>query len=463
MATESSITIVVLTSQNYPEWFDGIKRKAEALEIWTYINPDTAIQAPRVTPLPEPSSIQINAASIADLSADNQSILATQLSLWKTYNDHARQIGKAIQIIYEAVEKSTMSYNTVILRTNSLRSALKALKDHLKPTQFEAEEALRHEYHELCKSPAKKTIEDWILKWVALQNNIARLGMLDISDTMLARGFLKGAEKWAPAMAKTWGIYKQDSEGKLNFQDTLREFRRSYPLETVSAALGFATTLQEDNTSSKKRPHEKLTQRQPPPCVCGGTHFFKDCGYIRKEAAGPKFKEIPTKRADIKSRIQQNKRIFNALKKLCSDTGILDGISFSETKESKPKEQNFTLGNATPTHTVYANTVVAAVAEQVHPLQDSVIYDTGASDHICNDLSIMTNIRDAPPNGKLSTASGNLAITKYGTMTVRTTVNGQPKVLHLPNASYVPGSAVNLASVQKLKNFGVKWNRTTTR
>ena len=71
MATESSITIVVLTSQNYPEWFDGIKRKAEALEIWTYINPDTAIQAPRVTPLPEPSSIQINAASIVNLSADN--------------------------------------------------------------------------------------------------------------------------------------------------------------------------------------------------------------------------------------------------------------------------------------------------------------------------------------------------------------------------------------------------------
>ena len=57
-----------------------------------------------------------------------------------------------------------MSYNTVILHINSLRSALKALKDHLKPTQFKAEEALRHKYHKLCKSSAKKTIEDWILK-----------------------------------------------------------------------------------------------------------------------------------------------------------------------------------------------------------------------------------------------------------------------------------------------------------
>ena len=448
MATESSMTIVVLTSQNYPEWFDGIKRKAEALEIWTYIDPDTAIQAPRVTPLPEPSSIQMNAASIANLSADNQLILATQLSLWKTYNDHARQIGKAIQIIYEAVEKSTMSYNTVILRTNSVRSALKALKDHLKPTQFEAEEALRREYQELCKSPAKKTIEDWLLKWVSLQNNITHLGITDISDIMLARGFLKGAEKWAPAMAKTWGIYKQDSEGKLNFQDTLREFRRSYPLKSASiSSSAFAATLQDDNsdTSSKKRNRDQSGQRQPLQCVCSNYHYFRDCGYIKKEAAGPRFKENAAKRADIKMKIQKSERIFNAIKKTSSDTDILDRIIFGDTKESNPEEQNFTLSNAALSNTLYGNTVVFHIATQVHPLRDLIIYDSGASGHIYNNLSIITDIRDAPLNDTLSTASGNLQITKYGTMTLRNIIYNQSKILHLPNAAYVPDSAVSLA------------------
>ena len=43
MAIESSMTIMVLISQNYPEWFDGIKQKAKALKIWIYIDPDTAI------------------------------------------------------------------------------------------------------------------------------------------------------------------------------------------------------------------------------------------------------------------------------------------------------------------------------------------------------------------------------------------------------------------------------------
>ena len=208
MATESSITIMVLTFQNYLEWFDGIKQKVEALKIWTYINPDTAIQAPRVTPLPELSSIQINTASIIDLSSNNQSILTTQLSLQKTYNDHTRQIKKTIQIIYKIIKKSTINYNTVILRTNSVRLALQALRDYLKPIQFEAEEALRHKYYKLCKSPAKKTIEDQILKQVALQNNIACLDILDILDTMLACRFLKDTEKQASAMTKTQDIYK---------------------------------------------------------------------------------------------------------------------------------------------------------------------------------------------------------------------------------------------------------------
>ena len=52
MAIKSSITIVILISQNYPKWFNGIKRKAEVLKIWIYINSNTAIQALKVTPLP---------------------------------------------------------------------------------------------------------------------------------------------------------------------------------------------------------------------------------------------------------------------------------------------------------------------------------------------------------------------------------------------------------------------------
>ena len=182
---------------------------------------------------------------------------------------------------------------------------------------------------------------------------------------MLAYSFLKGAEKWAPAMVKIWGIYKQDSEGKLNFQDTLCEFRRSYSLKSVLiSSSAFAATLQDNNnnTSSKKRNRDQSSYRQPPQCVCGYYHLFRDCSYIKKEAIGPNFKENAARRADIKIKIQKSERIFNIIKKIGSDTGILDGIIFGDTKESKPKQQNFTLGNAALSNTLYSNTVVFYIA-----------------------------------------------------------------------------------------------------
>ena len=90
--------------------------------------------------------------------------------------------------------------------------------------------------------------------------------------------------------------------------------------------------------------------------------MFRDCGYIKKEAAGPNFKENTARRADIKTKIQKSERIFNAIKKISSDTDILDGIIFGDTKESKPEEQNFTLGNAVLSNTLYSNTIVFYIA-----------------------------------------------------------------------------------------------------
>ena len=137
-----------------------------------------------------------------------------------------------------------MNYNIVILCMNSIRSALQALKNHLKPIQFKAEEALRYKYYKLYKLSVKKIIEDWLLKQITLKNNIAYLDIIDILDTMLAYGFLKGAEKQAPAIAKIQSIYKQDFKEKLNFQNTLYKFHYSYSLKLAPISFSaFIATL----------------------------------------------------------------------------------------------------------------------------------------------------------------------------------------------------------------------------
>ena len=151
--------------------------------------------------------------------------------------------------------------------------------------------------------------------------------------------------------------------------------------------------------------------------------------------------------------------MFNVIRKISSDIDILNKITFGDIKKSKSEEQNYTLGNAVLSNTVYSNTVVFHTATQIYFLRDLIIYNSDASGYICNNLSIITNIRDAPLNNILFTALDNLQITKYGTITLWNTIYSQFKVLHLLNAAYVPNSAVSLALVQKLKNFSVRWNQ----
>ena len=90
--------------------------------------------------------------------------------------------------------------------------------------------------------------------------------------------------------------------------------------------------------------------------------MFRDYSYIKKEAAGPNFKENAARHADIKTKIQKSERIFNAIKKISSDTDILDRIIFGDIKKSKPEQQSFTLDNAILSNTLYSNTVVFYIA-----------------------------------------------------------------------------------------------------
>ena len=71
----------------------------------------------------------------------------------------------------------------------------------------------------------------------------------------------------------------------------------------------------------------------------------------------------------------------------------------------------------------------------------------------------MKDLRDPPYAASLSTASGTLPILKYETMTVQSSIQGQTKLLELPNTAYVPDSVVSLASVHQLKTFRVRWNQ----
>ena len=134
-----------------------------------------------------------------------------------------------------------------------------------------------------------------------------------------------------------------------------------------------------------------------------------------------------------------------------SDTGILDGIKVEKQTEldSSPR-QPITLGNTAIVNAVNANS---------HPLYDSIIYDSGASDHVCNKRSRFIVYEPSVDNSCLSTASGSLPIAGYGTIEITAQIGTESRTLHIPKTAYVPDCVTTLISASKLVQFGVRWNQ----
>jgi len=69
MSSERSNSIILVTSKDWKDWFDGIRLKATTREIWGYVNPDTPesdLPKPTYPPRITPESVKPTAKSIED-------------------------------------------------------------------------------------------------------------------------------------------------------------------------------------------------------------------------------------------------------------------------------------------------------------------------------------------------------------------------------------------------------------
>lgn len=89
--------------------------------------------------------------------------------------------------------------------------------------------------------------------------------------------------------------------------------------------------------------------------------------------------------------------------------------------------------------------------------EDQIIFavDSGASDHLVNDLSILTNVREIPSfTIEVAKEGQSLSVSKGGAMPVLTFVKGREIELDFSNVCFVPGLSHNLLSVSRLDEFG---------
>ena len=95
----------------------------------------------------------------------------------------------------------------------------------------------------------------------------------------------------------------------------------------------------------------------------------------------------------------------------------------------------------------------------LHPLQLSVILDSGTTIHIFNDLSRFYNFRRAPRGHCVIAGDSEVPILGYGDVDVNITKpNGSKGILRLRGVAYCADFATNLVSFRLLRKKKYHWN-----
>ncbi|KAJ6436334.1 reverse transcriptase family protein [Purpureocillium lavendulum] len=106
----------------------------------------------------------------------------------------------------------------------------------------------------------------------------------------------------------------------------------------------------------------------------------------------------------------------------------------------------------------HTDSVFAALREK-HPLYNSTIYDCGATTHIVNDRSLLTDIRETAESDYVLIGEGSLKVEARGTRRMENMLNGEDgrntRALVLLDVAYVPRFHTNIISARRLAKKGL--------
>jgi hypothetical protein len=90
-------------------------------------------------------------------------------------------------------------------------------------------------------------------------------------------------------------------------------------------------------------------------------------------------------------------------------------------------------------------------------LKNYFILDSGASTHVCNNISRFENY-DPSATGALYTGNITIRIQGTGSVKIKPNCGGERTIITLTNVAYVPGLHINIVAARKLKQAGYSWD-----
>jgi len=183
-------------------------------------------------------------------------------------------------------------------------------------------------------------------------------------------------------------------------------------------------------------------------CLCGRKHPFRDCWYLVKSKRPSNWTPNQRIEREINEKINRSAKLKDTIDRILQEQGKLSN-EVSKGAQNKQKNDLITFTTA-----FYTNTSSADASE----LRDSVLLDSGATIHVCNDKRRFLNLRQDQTGGKVRARDTFIPIEGYGTITITVQSPTGPKAIQLLDTAFVPSFHTTVASLDRFMLKDVHWD-----
>ncbi|KAM4067449.1 reverse transcriptase (RNA-dependent DNA polymerase) [Hirsutella rhossiliensis] len=358
-------------------------------------------------------------------------------SLRKEYLYETKLITAARTVITESISPAKL---TSLREDESLYEWIKKLEDSTAPSRGFMADRIRSQYTAHLRSFSKQTVSSWLAKWEEI---IEQADQYFLVEALTGQWLRDIALLIRPLSDGTATSFKNAS--KLSTEST-KSYARDQMFPFVVKHLTIEISHKNDGPSSqlpgrseswsknnaqkrKASPasdeEENEDQDRCPACKRTG-HELKGCWLVFEDRRPSYSRKAP-------------KRIADKIKRVIGESPDLQ-------KKIEEIKAAFVFSSGT------------TAASSDYPLRRSSLLDSGASLHICNDLSRFRSFKKAKKD-YVVTGESEVRIEGYGKVNYKMTMpDGSYRKLKLKNVAYCPRFSTSLISFNKLLEEGIHWD-----
>ena len=466
-STQSPVrTTIILTGPNdWDEWLEVIKTKAEAGKVWEYVDPSQEKDKLKTLNRPEvPKAKDVNPAknTISELTPDELDELKLLRYDFKhclqLYERQDTALSTLKSFIQETISRPFLSYT---FKKESTYEVLVSLRQRVAPSDRARKLELTQWYTKLKKAPKSHNIDTWLQSWEQTYTECKDLKLPIVEDNLPLYDFLYAASDVASEFTAVWTVNLQTMEEENKTLPDLyrmislfRDHQRLANARKGKAASAFPAALKDQVLeSSSGDTKESKTDSKKWPCICGLEHKLSECLYLIESKRPQGWTADPEVQKKVDEKLKQP-----GVKKAVDN--VRQYIAKGKEKERETKEHSTTSASSEGTAKagVFMAASYSASNSSDYSLQESFILDSGATVHVCNLRNRFISFTPASEDDVLYAGNMVIPIEGFGSVDVTVQTPAGPRLIELQQTALIPSFHTSVVSLKRLVAKGVYWD-----